>query len=213
MQPHPHSRRATGRPSMSEECTLRRDRGRDGVSGALESDKYGVALNVDFLPAPLPACGAEQLPVLGQDLGIIGIPKTLEDARGSFDIRKEEGHGPRRHARHKAAPSSRQEFAEPTRILGAPGYRMGHFGLLPAPSQSRPEKKDPEHARRSTDGPTVLQQCPAPPLWRSPCGFQIRHWAARRNSRKDKGGRPTRPSVLEEIEHGSYARLPGAVTA
>ena len=88
---------------MGEECSLGGDCRHDGITGAREGDKEGVALGIDLV-AVVPLKGATQHgPALAEHLGVLHA-QVLHEARRAFDIREEQRDGSRRQVRHLAPP-------------------------------------------------------------------------------------------------------------
>ena len=90
VEAHPDAQVCPVGPLVRGERLLRRDRGRDGVAGALEAEEERVALRVDLLTATGGELVADQAPVLREHLGV-PVSEPLQELRRAGDVREDEG--------------------------------------------------------------------------------------------------------------------------
>jgi hypothetical protein len=92
---HPHAEQRALRPSMSCERLLCRYRAGGRVLGPRKRKKESVTLCIDLTAVVFAERCAEQASVLGKGL-CIALAKSVEQTRGSLDVRKEETDRPHR---------------------------------------------------------------------------------------------------------------------
>ncbi len=82
---HPHH---PFRPGMGSEGTLDSHYRRDGIGGASKGEEEGFSPRVDLVAVELKECGAQEVPTLVQEAGVV-LTQLLKQARGPLDVGEE----------------------------------------------------------------------------------------------------------------------------
>jgi hypothetical protein len=101
----PDPDRRTGRPLMARQGPLDLQRAQHGLLRASERHERGISLRVNLVAALGGDGGADQAPVLGQDLRV-ALAQRLDQPRRTLDITEQEGDRATRKPLHAAARGS-----------------------------------------------------------------------------------------------------------